>query len=157
MLTGRAETSDVIPCETVCRFVYRLCSRRRCGSAKTFTRVFILQQALGHILKLQKGHELLFRFDLNPNEVKACRDLEVQPGLFSELFIKFFNQAVVAKIEPSALDYWIATTDPEDFLEESNLRLNSPGLTHLEILQRLAAQYPHGVKKISHEVLRRAE
>jgi len=105
-----------------------------------------------YVLKLQKGHELLSHFDLNPNEIKASRELEVRPGIFSEMFIKFFNRSVIAKIEPSGLDYWIATTDPEDFLEEENLRRKKPNLTDLEILKELAKNFPHGVKKLSFPV-----
>ena len=101
-----------------------------------------------YILKLQKGHELLSRFDLNANEIEACKELEVRPGISSEIFIKFFNRGVIAKIEPSGLDYWIATTDPEDFLEEEKLRrLGGPEHSDLEILKTLAESYPHGVKK----------
>ena len=41
---------------------------------------------------------------------------------FSELFIKFHTQGVLAKIEPSNLEYWIATTDPDDFLAEEEMK-----------------------------------
>ena len=102
-----------------------------------------------YVLKLQKGHELLGRFDLNPNEIQACRELEVRPGLFSEVFIKFFNQSVIAKIEPSPLDYWIATTDPDDFLEEERTRFSEGQVSDLEILEKLAERHPCGMRKIN--------
>ncbi len=98
-----------------------------------------------YILKLQKGHELLSKFDLNPNEVSACEELEIRPGVFSEIFIKFFNKAVTAKLEPSPLDYWIATTEPNDQIEEERLRAMEPSLSELERLRILAGKYPRGI------------
>jgi len=100
-----------------------------------------------YILKLQKGHELLSRFDLNPNELRATSSsLEIRPGYFSEMFLKFFNHSVIARVEPSPLDYWIATTDPDDFLEEEKCRALHPGLGDLEILKVLAERFPHGLR-----------
>jgi conjugal transfer ATP-binding protein TraC len=101
-----------------------------------------------YVLKLQKGHELLPRFDLNPNEIQSTStELEIRPGFFSEMFVKFFNHSVIAKIEPSPLDYWIATTDPDDFLEEEKCRRFHPELSDLEIMKKLAAKCPHGIRK----------
>lgn len=101
-----------------------------------------------YVLKLQKGHDELRQFDLNPNEIEATRELEVRPGVFSEIFIKFASRSVIAKIEPSGLDYWISTTDPDDYLEEERLRRLHPDLTDLEILEKLSALHPHGVRKV---------
>ena len=98
-----------------------------------------------YILKLQKGHEVLGRFDLNENEIKAVRELEVRQGEYSEVFVKFFNRSVVARLEPSALEYWMATTAPEDtaFLERERLRHS--GVSELELLNILSRQYPRGI------------
>ncbi|MBI4970237.1 MAG: ATP-binding protein [Candidatus Omnitrophica bacterium] len=100
-----------------------------------------------YILKLQKGHELLSKLDLGENEIKAVRELEIRPGIFSEMFIKFLEHGVIAKLEPSGLDYWISTTDPEDFLEEEKLRRQFPGKEDLEILEALALRFPNGSGK----------
>lgn len=99
-----------------------------------------------YILKLQKGHELLSKLDLGENEIKAVRELETRPGLFSEIYIKFLNQGVIAKLEPSGLDYWIATTDPDDFSLEEKIRKEYPQYSDLEILQVLKEKYPHGAR-----------
>lgn len=99
-----------------------------------------------YILKLQKDHELLSKFGLNPNEIKACEGLEMKPGQFSELFIKFFHHSVSAKIEPSPLDYWIATTDPEDLIQEEMVRAEERDLSELERLILLSERYPRGMR-----------
>lgn len=99
-----------------------------------------------YILKLQKGHELLQKFDLNPNEIKACQDLEAKPGIFSEVFIKFLNRSVTAKIEPSPLDYWIATTDPEDLNQEESEKAGHEDASELECLILLSEKYPRGMR-----------
>lgn len=100
-----------------------------------------------YILKLQKGHDLLANLDLNKEEVRAAKELEIKPGFYSEIFIKFFDRSVIAKLEPSSLDYWISTTDPEDFREEEALRKSKPDLSEIEIMNELAKQFPHGVHK----------
>jgi len=99
-----------------------------------------------YVLKLQKGHELLSKFDLNPNEIAACENLETRPGIFSEVFIKFFNKSVTAKLEPAPLDYWIATTDPDDLMEEETLRKLEPNLPEFDRLLMLSKKYPRGMK-----------
>ncbi len=100
-----------------------------------------------YILRLQKSHELLSKLDLGENEIRAVRELEIRPGVFSEIFIKFSSHGVIAKLEPSGLDYWISTTDPEDFLEEEKLRREFPEKNDLEILEELAFKFPNGVGK----------
>ena len=90
----------------------------------------------------------------NENEIEAIRELEVRPGQYAETFIKFDQDPVIARLEPTSLDYWIATTDPADNAEELKLRQFSPELKDFEILMMLSEQYPNGVKKsqgIRHE------
>lgn len=101
-----------------------------------------------YILKLQKGHDLLKNLDLNECEIQAVRELEIRPGLYSEIFIKFFDRPVIAKLEPSGLDYWISTTDSEDFQAEENFRKSKPHLKPIELLKALAREFPHGAKKL---------
>ena len=114
--------------------------------------VIINNSPVKYLLRLHKGHDLLGRFGLNPNEIQAVRELEVRPGHYSEVFIKFDEQPVIVKLEPTALEYWIATTDPVDMAEEAkHMSGGTEGL--LETLESLAREFPHGVKK-SGEVLR---
>jgi hypothetical protein len=114
--------------------------------------VIINNSPVKYLLRLHKGHDQLARFGLNPNEIQAVRELEVRPGHYSEIFIKFDEQPVIVKLEPTALEYWIATTDPVDLAEESKqMSGGTEGL--LGTLEALAREFPHGVKK-SGEVLR---
>jgi conjugal transfer ATP-binding protein TraC len=99
-----------------------------------------------YILRLKKGQEKLGLFGLNENEVAAVGELEVRPGFYSEAFIKFDERSVIVKLEPSPLDYWIATTDAVDLAEEARIRRDQT-LGDLEILERLAREFPHGAGK----------
>ncbi len=90
------------------------------------------------ILKLAKGHELLPQFDLNPNEIEAVRQLQAKPGVFSDVFLKFGGHSLVARIEPSPLDYWTCTTNAQDWLTEEKARAANPGLSQAELLLKLA-------------------
>ncbi|PIQ87184.1 MAG: hypothetical protein COV74_01290 [Candidatus Omnitrophica bacterium CG11_big_fil_rev_8_21_14_0_20_45_26] len=109
--------------------------------------VLVNNSPLKYILRLKKGHEELSRLGLNPNEIQAVRELEVRPGHYSEVFLKFDHAPVVLKIEPTPLEYWIATTDPKDLAEEERLRLKD-NLSELERLIRLAEQFPKGVERM---------
>ncbi len=109
--------------------------------------VMVNNSPVKYILRLKKGHEKLSLFGLNENEVQAARELEVKPGRSSEVFIKFDDKGVIAKLEPNALEYWVATTDPIDLAEERRLREECPKDTDLELLETLSTRFPHGVKK----------
>jgi conjugal transfer ATP-binding protein TraC len=91
-----------------------------------------------YVLKLAKGHELLSQFDLNANEIEAVRLLQSKPRVFSDLFVKFGTRSLVARIEPSPLDYWLCTTDANDHVTEERVRAEHPGLSEPEILLKLA-------------------
>ena len=109
--------------------------------------VMINNSPIKYILRLKQGHEKLLLFGLNENEIKAASELEVRPGRFSEVFIKFDDEGVIAKLEPSALEYWAATTDPIDLAKEAQIRRDHPDDSHLEVLETLAGQFPGGVGK----------
>jgi type IV secretory pathway VirB4 component len=109
--------------------------------------VMVNNSPVKYILRLKKGHEKLSSFGLNGNEILASGELEVKPGRHAEIFIKFDNQGVIAKLEPNPLEYWVATTDPLDLAEEARLRKKFPKETHLEILETLARIFPQGAGK----------
>ncbi len=100
-----------------------------------------------YILRLKKSRERLSQFGLNENEIRATGELEVRPGFYSETFIKFDQRATIVKLEPSPLEYWIATTDPTDVSEELRTRESNPALPDFELLEKLAAKFPNGVRK----------
>ena len=109
--------------------------------------VMINNSPIKYILRLKQGHEKLALFGLNENEIKAASELEVKPGRYSEVFIKFDDECVIAKLEPSALEYWAATTDPIDLAKEAQIRKDHPNDSHLLVLETLAGQFPGGVGK----------
>jgi len=100
-----------------------------------------------YILRLKKGHEELASLGFNENQIKAVRELEVRPGRYSEIFILFDQKSVLAKLEPSSLEYWIATTDPTDLAEEKRVQNEYSDDSSIALLERLAKKYPNGVKK----------
>jgi len=91
-----------------------------------------------YILKLTKGHDLLEQFDLNQNEAQAVKQLAAEPGKFSDIFIKYGERSLVARIEPCPLDYWICTTSAQDFVKEEQLRKAHPGISESDLLVKLA-------------------
>ncbi len=109
--------------------------------------VMVNNSPIKYILRLKKGHEKLAAFGLNENEILAARELEVRPGHYSEVFIKFDDHGVIAKVEPNPLEYWIATTDPADLAQETKLRIAEPRKTDFEIFETLARLFPGGAGK----------
>ena len=55
------------------------------------------------------------------------------------------EQHAVVAIEPTPLEYWIATTDPRDLAKFEEIQKNSPNLSQLEVLTQLSESYPRGV------------
>jgi len=109
--------------------------------------VMVNNSPVKYILRLKKGHEKLAVFGLNENEILAARELDVRPGQYSEVFIKFDDHGVIAKVEPNPLEYWIATTDPSDLAKETRQRALTPQKTDFEILEALAREFPGGVAR----------
>jgi type IV secretory pathway VirB4 component len=91
-----------------------------------------------YILRLTKGHDLLPQFGLTASEIEAVKTLSSVPRKYSDLYLKFNEHGTVIRVEPSALDYWICTTDPEDSLKESALRTEHPDWPDARILEALA-------------------
>ncbi len=98
----------------------------------------ITNSYIKYVLKLTKGHELLAQFELNANEIEAIKQLQSKPGVFSDIFVKYGTHSIIARIEPCRLDYWICTTDAKDYVTESRLRAENPGLSQAELLLKLA-------------------
>ncbi len=101
-----------------------------------------------YVLKLNKGHELLSRFELSDTEIDAVKSLVSRPGMFSEALIKYGNDSTVGRIEPTPLEYWIATTDPGDYALEQDARRKNPNLDAFGLLKYLAENFPKGA--VSH-------
>jgi len=93
-----------------------------------------------YVLKLQKGYELLPQFQLTEPEIEEVRNLNAVKGKYSEVFLKFSNNCRVIRIEPSALDYQICTTDPDDLKKETQYRQEHPKASDLEVMKGLAEE-----------------
>ncbi len=97
-----------------------------------------------YILKLNRDPQILSRFDFNDSEINAVKTLTAKPGYFSEVFVKYNQHSAVTRIEPTPLEYWLATTSPEDYKLEAQQRSLFPKASTLELLKNLAKQYPKG-------------
>jgi len=83
---------------------------------------------------------------LNDNEIALIGSLHQKKGEYSEAYlIAGSEHRTVAVIEPTSLELWIATTDPHDLSAIEDLRKKEPDLSQLEILKKLAHQYPRGI------------
>ncbi|MDI6640708.1 MAG: ATP-binding protein [Elusimicrobiota bacterium] len=90
-----------------------------------------------YILLLQKGHELLDKFGLSEPEIEEVKTLTSKRRDYSEVFVKFAENSRIVKIKPTKCDYWVCTTDPDDFNVEMKIRKENPQATELEILKKL--------------------
>jgi len=90
-----------------------------------------------YILRLQRGHEVLKKLDFNDNEIELAKSLSSVRGKFSEIMVKFMDKTQVVKIQVPKSDYWICTTDPEDYNKELKLRQQHPDITEVELLKKL--------------------
>ncbi|MDD5657587.1 MAG: ATP-binding protein, partial [Elusimicrobia bacterium] len=97
----------------------------------------ITNSYIKYVLKLTKGHELLNQFELNANEIDAVKLLQSSPRSFSDIFVKYGNHSLVARIEPCPLDYQICTTDADDHVREAKMRAENPGLSEIDLLVKL--------------------
>ena len=69
----------------------------------------------------------------------------MKPGWYSDFLLMYGARTAVVRLALHPLAYWILTTDKEDqdFLARAAER--NPSYGRLELLQELAARYPHGV------------
>jgi conjugal transfer ATP-binding protein TraC len=97
---------------------------------------------------MQKGSDkkrLKEVLNLNDKEVEHITALKQERGLYSEAFLMSEDNHAVIRVCPTPLEYWIATTDPRDTAKIEVLKRNEPALSQLQILKKLADEYPYGV------------
>ncbi len=82
---------------------------------------------------------------LNENEMAAITQLHQERGVYSQAFLMAGEQHAVVAIEPTPLEYWIATTDPRDLAKFEEFQKTSAELSQFEVLTRLSEAYPRGV------------
>jgi len=83
--------------------------------------------------------------NLNETEKQVVSLLDQKKGYYSEIFLKQMGiGASKAVVMPSPMEYWMATTDPNDNREMAEM-LKKYRLE--EALKELAREYPHGVSQ----------
>lgn len=82
---------------------------------------------------------------LNEGEKQIIASLTRQKGRFSEVFVKLSGVGSSKfAITPSPVEYWLATTDPNDIKVYNNFI--AEGYTMNDAILELASRYPNGVK-----------
>jgi type IV secretory pathway VirB4 component len=82
---------------------------------------------------------------LNETEASLVTSLYQERGKFSEAFLITGDHRSVVAIEPTPMEYWIATTDPRDVSYFDKLRADNPDKSTSEILKDLATTIPYGI------------
>lgn len=116
--------------------------------AKSRVSEAILSNSATKWILMQKGADqarLKEVLQFNDSEMELIASLHQERGAYSEVFLIAENDRSVVVVEPTPLEYWIATTDPRDVSLLEERRKNAPGLTSLELLMKLAEDYPSGV------------
>ena len=91
-------------------------------------------------LRLDMGHEELAAFGLNPRQIEAVRSLTMKKRSYSETVVVFGDNSRVLRIQPSSLEYWIATTNAEECAMEAVLRKSNED--RLAVIKSLAQKEP---------------
>ncbi len=92
-------------------------------------------------LRLDMGHEQLSGFGLNDRQIEAIKSLAMKKRSYSEMLVVFGERSRVLRIQPSSLEYWLATTNAEECAKEAQMtavRSDDP----LSVIKALAKQEP---------------
>lgn len=99
---------------------------------------WVLKQTGGNLASLK---ETLL---LNEREANLVESVISKKGYFSEAFLIAGDEKQVVVIESTPLEYWLATTDPQDLKKLGERRLMLPDLSDADLLELLAKEFPHG-------------
>ncbi len=91
------------------------------------------------------GDRLKEVLDLNDNEIKMVKSLYQEKGKLSQAFLLAQKNRIIAVVESTPLEYWIATTDPKDLGTLDKFIFSNPTASKLESLASLSSHYPQGV------------
>ena len=115
--------------------------------AKSKVSTAILSNSSIKWILMQKGADqsrLREVLQLNENELSLVSSLGQERGSYAEAFLMAETSRSVVAIEPTQLEYWLATTDPRDLSVIEQASKERTQATPLEILEALAAKYPRG-------------
>ncbi len=99
---------------------------------------WILKQTGGNMASLK---ETLL---LNERETRLVENVTSKKGYYSEAFLVAGDEKQVVVVESTPLEYWLATTDPQDLKEFERLKKEHPDLSDGALLETLSKQYPRG-------------
>lgn len=97
---------------------------------------------------MQKGADrgrLKEVLNLNENEMALIGSLQQERGLYSQAFLMAEDTHCFVTLEPTPLEYWVATTDPRDLAHIETIQKDHPTLDSFEVLKHLSELLPHGV------------
>lgn len=115
--------------------------------AKSKVATAILSNSSLKWLLMQKGADqarLKEVLQLNDNEMELIASLHQERGVYSEAFLMAGDNRSVIAVEPTPLEYWIATTDPRDLAKIQEFECSQPDKSMTDILIELSKKYPNG-------------
>ena len=83
-------------------------------------------------------------FKLNSRESELLGSLQTVPGRFSEILCFFGAERQILRLEPTAIEYWHATSHKKDCEVEQRAIRAHPKRSRFEVLKALARRFPHG-------------
>jgi len=107
---------------------------------------FILRQK-----KAETVQKIVDCFSFNEQEKRLIESLRVEKGEYSEVFFsrseKMENVSAKIVICPTPIEYWMATTAPEDIAYYEKIKFESPHLDIYDTLSKCAKVFPKGAGK----------
>jgi conjugal transfer ATP-binding protein TraC len=99
-------------------------------------------------IMMQKGSDpkrLAEVLQLNDVESSLVTSLFQERGKYSEAFLITGDNRSVVAIEPTSMEYWIATTDPRDIEKFEVMRRENPDMSVSQVVTLLSESMPFGV------------
>lgn len=116
--------------------------------AKSKVSAAILSNSAIKWLLMQKGadqNRLKEVLQLNDAEMRLIASLHQERGTYSEAFLIADSDRSVVALEPTPLEYWIATTDPRDLAKLEECLRKEPQTSQFLLLKELSKKHPRGV------------
>jgi len=104
--------------------------------------------ALKIFLWHSSGHGVVGRyFNLSPRAINEFSRLERKSGHHSDVFLIYGSRMATVRVAMHPLAYWILTTDGDDKRLLERACEKNPSLSRFQLLQELAARFPHGATR----------
>lgn len=82
---------------------------------------------------------------LNDQEVALISSLRQQKGVYSEAFLIANDDRTVIRAYPTAVEYWLATSDRDDNNALEEFMRSNPSMSLADCVYEMAVRYPKGV------------